>query len=274
MIVSFLKKFAVGLAAAYIAFVAIIYFGQRLLMYFPSNDNPQPGDVGLSGVSIELLTTSDGQTRVNWYSPAEDGMPTILFFHGNAGEIGYRGNRLEAYKAAGFGALFVSWRGYGGSTGTPSEEGIITDALSAYDWLIAQGVTSQMIAVVGESMGTGAAVQLASQKPVGALLLGAPFNAAVEIAQEQYPFVPVGLLMRDQFRSVDHAAKIAAPTLIIHGNEDRVVPFASGRKLFRSITAPKEFVTLEGAGHNAISDTYAIAHEIRFVRRIFGPNSA
>ena len=272
--IAFLKKLAVGLAAAYVTLIGIMYFGQRQLMYFPSNENPQPRDVGLSGVSVELLTTPDGETLVTWYAPAAEAQPTILFFHGNAGEIGYRGNRFAAYRQAGFGVLFVSWRGYGGSTGTPSEKGILTDAISAYDWLIAQTVAPQMIVVVGESLGTGAAVQLASQKPVGAVLLGAPFSAAVEVAKDQYPFIPVGLLMKDQFRSVDHAAEITAPTLIIHGNEDRVVPYASGQKLFRSIAAPKEFITLEGVGHNAISDADAIAQEIVFIRRVFGFNAS
>lgn len=272
--IAFLKKLAVGLAAAYVTLIGIMYFGQRQLMYFPSNENPQPRDVGLSGVSVKLLTTPDGETLVTWYEPAAEAQPTILFFHGNAGEIGYRGNRFAAYRQAGFGVLFVSWRGYGGSTGTPSEKGILTDAISAYDWLIAQTVAPQMIVVVGESLGTGAAVQLASQKPVGAVLLGAPFSAAVEVAKDQYPFIPVGLLMKDQFRSVDHAAEITAPTLIIHGNEDRVVPYASGQKLFRSIAAPKEFITLEGLGHNAISDADAIAQEIVFIRRVFGFNAS
>lgn len=271
MALAFAKKLAVGVAATYLSLTGILYATQRQLMYFPTNENPEPAQVGLADVSVEKLETPDGESLTAWYAPADIGQPTILFFHGNAGEISDRAARFSAYRAAGLGVLFVSWRGYGGSTGSPSENGIIIDSRTAYDWLVLHGVKPDAIAVSGESLGTGAAVRLAAETVVGALILGAPYSSTAEVAKRQYPFLPVELLMKDQFRSIDHVAAVKAPVLIIHGTADRVVPFALGLKLFNAVTAPKEFIALEHGDHAAISGSEALQHEVEFIRRTIVP---
>lgn len=250
---------------AYLFILLYMYVQQRSLQYFPSHQGTPPEALGLTGVSEERVKTPDGETIVMWHAEARPGYPTILFFHGNGGEISGRAERMAFYQGQGFGALFVSYRGYGASTGKISEQGFITDALTAYDFLIGRGVAAKDIALVGESLGTGVAVQLAAMRPVGALVLEAPFTAAVDVAAEIYPWLPVRLLMKDQFRSRDVIGKVKAPLLIIHGDADRVIPVAHGRKLHELANDPKELVILPDASHDAIGDSQVWAREAAFL---------
>jgi uncharacterized protein len=257
------------LGISYLLVCAAMYMFQRDLQYFPTRTAPAPQSLGLTGVQAHRLTTSDGQEVDMWYAPAAPGRPTILFFHGNAGEMADRAPRLAAYQAAGYGAAFVSYRGYGGSTGTPSEAGFLQDARAAYYWLLAHDVPSAQIIVIGESLGTGVAVQLAATVPVGAVVLEAPYSAAVDIAAGLYPFLPVRLLMQDQFRSIDHIALVTAPLLILHGTDDRVIPVASGQVLFDAANAPKTLVTLPGAGHDALFTPALWQRELAHLATLF-----
>jgi uncharacterized protein len=255
---------------AYLGICAAMYAFQRQLQYFPTQNAPTPEAVGLTGVEVVTLEPSDGKAAVQmWYAPAGPGKPTILFFHGNAGEVANRAPRFAAYQAADYGAAFVSYRGYGGSTGDPTEAGFLQDARAAYYWLLAHDVPHLQIVVIGESLGTGVAVQLASTVPVGALVLEAPYTATVDIAAGLYPWLPVRLLMKDQFRSIDHIAYVTAPLLILHGTDDAVIPFASGQALFAAANDPKTFVTLDGAGHDALFDPALWQRELVHLTTLF-----
>ncbi|WP_395663205.1 alpha/beta hydrolase [Aestuariivirga sp.] len=254
-------------AAAYLGILLYMYVQQRSLQYFPSHQGITPEALGLTGVSEERVKTPDGETIVLWHAGARPGYPTILFFHGNGGEVAGRAERMAFYQSQGFGALFVSYRGYGASTGNISEQGFITDALTAYDFLAARGLEAKDIVLVGESLGTGVAVQLAAMRPVGAMVLEAPFTAAVDVAAEIYPWLPVRLLMKDQFRSRDVIGKVTAPLLIIHGDADRIIPVAHGRKLHELANEPKELVILPGASHDMIADSQVWAREAAFLLR-------
>jgi uncharacterized protein len=256
-------------AAGYLALAAAMFLFQRQLQYFPTQRAPSPADAGLSDVQVASLATPDGETLVLWYVAAASGKPTILFFQGNAGEIADRAPRFSLYRAKGYGVAFLSYRGFGGSTGSISETGLITDALTAYDWLLAQGIAAQRIAVVGESLGTGVAVQLAAKRPVGAVVLEAPYTAAVDVAAGLYGWLPVRLLMQDQFRSKDHIAAVTAPLLVLHGTKDRVIPFALGQDLFAAANEPKQFIALAEAGHEALFDPATWAQEVVFLDKVF-----
>ena len=257
--------------AAYLALMAYMYLQQRSLQYFPSRSGAPPEAFGLSGVAVERIATPDGETIAAWHAAAKPGHPTILFFHGNGGELSDRHRRMAFYQAQGFGALFVSYRGYGASTGTISERGFITDALAAHDFLTARGVAPGTIAVVGESLGTGVAVQLAASRPVAALALEAPYTAAVDVAAAIYPWLPVHWLMKDQFRSRDHIGAVEVPLLVIHGDADRVIPVDHGRRLFAMANEPKELVILPGEGHDAIANPEVWAREVEFFRARIRP---
>ncbi|WP_374431494.1 alpha/beta hydrolase [Tabrizicola sp.] len=246
------KLTLVTFGVLYATLLSGMYLFQRELQYFPTRRDPAPEAVGLDGVTRVELPTPDGEILVLWTVPAAADRPTVLFLHGNGGEVADRADRLAFYQAKGFGVAFLSWRGYGGSTGSPSEAGLVADAKAAYDYLRDQGVPSDRIAVVGESLGTGPAVQLAAANPVGALVLEAPYSAAVDIARAAYPWLPVGLLMKDQFRSRDHIAAVRAPILILHGDDDRVIPPGFGRRLFEAARDPKTFLSLGPVGHEAL----------------------
>jgi uncharacterized protein len=266
-----LKAIAALAAIMYVGVVAAMYIFQRDLQYVPSHDAPTPEMMGLADLRVERLPTSDGEVVELWYAAAAADKPTILFFHGNAGEMADRAPRLAAYRGAGFGVAFLSYRGYGGSTGAPSEAGFLQDARAAYYWLMLQEVPHNRLVVVGESLGTGVAVKLAATVPVGAVVLEAPYASAVEIAAATYPWLPVHLLMKDQFRSIDEIDFVSAPLLILHGTDDRVIPYASGERLFDVANAPKEFITLDGAGHDALFKPEIWAREIDYLNTLFAP---
>lgn len=261
-----LRRFLIALILLYGLVLVAMYTQQRALMYFPSNDGIQPADRGLRNVQVEKLATPDGETLELWYSKARRGQPTVLFLHGNAGEIGKRPNRYLAYQQAGFGVAFLSWRGFGGSTGSPTEDGLILDAVTAYDWVIEQGVQPDDLFIIGESLGTGPAVQLAALRPNAGLILGAPYASTVEIAAGQYPWLPVRLLMKDQYRSIEHIPAVTSPILILHGTEDRVIPFASGQKLFEAAGQNATLRTIDGATHDMLFSPAHWAREIAFIR--------
>jgi fermentation-respiration switch protein FrsA (DUF1100 family) len=173
----------------------------------------------------------------------------VLYFHGNGGSLRLRADRFRRLIADGTGLLALSYRGYGGSTGRPSERGMISDAAALYDCAVARYTPEQLV-LWGESLGSGVAVALAAERPVGRVLLEAPFTSAVEIGAAAYPFLPVRLLMHDPFRSDERIARVTAPVLVMHGERDTVVPIAYGERLYALIGAPKRFVRIANAGHN------------------------
>jgi fermentation-respiration switch protein FrsA (DUF1100 family) len=202
-----------------------------------------------------------------WFSPAQLGKQTILYFHGNGGEIADRAERFAAYQAQGFGVFFLSYRGYGASTGLPSEQGLINDALAAHDWLMARGIAAGEVMLVGESLGSGVAVQLAAERRVKALALEAPFASAANVAAAAFWWLPARLLMKDKFDSIAVIDKVKAPLLIIHGDRDGVVPLSEGQALFARANEPKEMVVIPGGSHGSIFSADSWMLEMRFFDR-------
>jgi fermentation-respiration switch protein FrsA (DUF1100 family) len=265
---SLVKFLVVSVIVAYAAVALGMYAFQRKLQYHPENKSLTPESVGISGASVETLSTADGEKIILWHAPARAGKPTILYFHGNAGEIGDRPLRFNYYHSRGFGVAYLSYRGFGGSSGSPSESGLIADANAAYDWLIAKGVEPNRIALLGESLGSGVAVQLAAKREVGALALEAPYTSTVEVAAKIYWWLPVHVLMKDQFKSIDFIAAVVAPLLIIHGEEDRLVPVEFGRRLFAAAKQPKELDVVSGFGHDVLFEQATWAREVEFFARV------
>lgn len=262
-----LRTLAALLIGVYGAVTLFMYVQQRSLQYHPENKGLTPEGVGLAGVSTERISTPDGETLNAWYAPAPPGRPTIIFFQGNGGEIGDRPGRMEHYQERGFGVLLVSYRGFGGSTGAISEQGLVTDAIAAYDWLRSKGVPGGRLVAVGESLGTGVAVQLAVNRPLAAVALEAPFTATVDIAADVYWWLPVRLLMKDQFLSRDHIASIGAPLLIQHGDADWLIPAAHGRKLFELAREPKQLIIIAGGNHGSILEPGVWDNEMAFFEK-------
>jgi len=231
--------------AVYLLLIALLFFFQRHLEYFPNGS----AKTIPPGFHSETLISSDKTKFLTWFYPAQKGEKIILYFHGNAGNIGDRAHKLSALAGAGFGVLAISYRGYSGSEGKPSEAGFVRDGEVALQFLRNQGYQDSDIILFGESLGSGVSVQLAAKTKFYAVILESPFSSVVSVAQRQYWFVPVGLILKDKFESKNFAPLITSPVLIFHGTKDLVVPFVEGQKLFSVINAPKKFITVDGAGH-------------------------
>jgi fermentation-respiration switch protein FrsA (DUF1100 family) len=250
---STLKWILIVAAAGYVSLLTLLYVAQRALMYFPDTVRAAPADVGFPQAQEAILDTADGARIVVWHVPPREGKPVILYFHGNGGALRHRAPKYRLLTADGTGLVALSYRGYGGSTGSPNEEGLFADARAAYDFAAARYPLSRKV-IWGESLGTGVAVELATEKKVDGLILEAPYTSTVDIAAAIYPIFPVRLLMKDQFRSDERIGKVSAPLLVLHGALDRVVPIAYGEKLFSLAREPKKFVRFVRGAHEDLSD--------------------
>ena len=241
----------VALAVYFLALV-VVAANQRKLLYLPSGEDVAPASVGLPSLGVRHIRTSDGENLLAWYAPPAAGRPLILYFHGNAGALGERDVRFQHLTATGDGLLAIAWRGYPGSTGSPTEEGLHTDAETAWREAQALGFDGARIVVMGESLGTGPAVALASSHPVAALVLDSPYSSTVDVAAARFWMFPVRLLMQDQFRSDLLIGNVHAPLLMVHGALDSIIPIRFGEKLFALANQPKQFLRLEGEDHLAL----------------------
>ncbi|HEY7298522.1 MAG TPA: alpha/beta fold hydrolase [Xanthobacteraceae bacterium] len=248
----------------YVGIVALMYFMQRAMMYFPERLRTAPAAAGFAEAEEITLHTADGERVIAWHVAPRHDKPVVLYFHGNGGALRLRVPRFRVLTADGTGLIALSYRGYGGSSGRPSEAGLIADGLAAYEFAGSR-YRADRIVLWGESLGSGVAVALAAQKAVWRVVLEAPFASAVDVAAHAYPFLPVRWLMKDQFRSDLRAGKIVAPVLILHGERDLVVPIASGERLYALINAPKEFVRFVQAGHANLSAYGAVEAAKKFL---------
>lgn len=252
------RRGAIGLMAAaiggYVAICAYMYLRQDALVY-PGGTTavhplPAPEAAGLEGYRAVTLDTPDGEHLNGWWRAPDPGRGVIVYLHGNTTNlaIDWRVARLKAFAEAGFGVLGVEYRGFGGSTGHPSEPGLITDAETAYDYA-ASHASGAKIALFGDSLGTGAAIALATQRPVTGLILDSPYASATRQAHIAYPWLPTSLLLRDGWDSESRIKSVHAPILIAHCDADKRIPLSEGQRLFDAANQPKEMVVLTGCGH-------------------------
>lgn len=240
-----------ALAAGYGSICLLTWLRQDGLIYFPDRTiRVTPSDMGVRFEDQEIAT-ADGERLHAWVVPADDPQaPWVLFCHGNAGNLSNRVERAVVFHRMGVNALLFDYRGYGRSTGTPSEAGLTRDAVACWNWLVtARNVPPARIVVMGESLGGGVATALAVQHQPAGLILESTFTSAVDLGAEVYPWLPVRLLSRNRFESRDRLARIAGPKLFLHSPEDDVIPYRHGRALYEAAPEPKEFADLSG-GHN------------------------
>jgi fermentation-respiration switch protein FrsA (DUF1100 family) len=229
---------------------------ERSFIYFPDSEPiGDPADFGLPFDDV-FFSADDGVRLHGWFVPGESDV-TWIWFHGNAGNISHRLDNLRLlHDEVGVGIFLFDYRGYGRSQGSPSEEGTYRDAVAALACVLSRpDVDPQRILYFGRSLGAGVAVELATRRPPFALILESPVPSIAELARYHYRFLPVGGLLRTKYDSLSKIGSVRAPLLVLHGDEDEVVPFEGGRKLFEAANEPKRFYTIEGAGHN---DTYVV----------------
>jgi fermentation-respiration switch protein FrsA (DUF1100 family) len=280
MTILILRAAAVAILV-YALLVLALFLAQRSLQYPVQTRQATAAEAGLAGFRDIALATPDGERLVAWWKPPQPGRTLVLYLHGNASSLWGLRERMRALGATGRGVLVVAYRGYSGSTGSPTEEGLRHDARTAYEWA-RNGYEPSRIVLYGESLGSAVAVRLATERPVGGVILDGAFTSAAAVARLAYWYVPVSWLMRDQFRSVDLIGGLKAPLLALHGDADATIPLRFGEELFAAAPAPKQFVRLPGAGHGAVLESggaaaveaFLAAVEARLPTPISDPDSA
>ncbi len=234
--------------AFYIVCVGIMYIFQRKWIYFPSKTPPSLKS--FKGIYTEVQSqTSDKLTLTHWF--AKQQAPYIMIFHGNAGNIENRAYKFQFLVDQGYSVFLVSYRGYGGNPGHPTESDLIADSAQALEQLIQQEkISFKNVFLLGESLGSGVATALATQYPVGGVIFDGAYSSIADVGQSSHPFLPVRWLIKDSWDSLSRIQKIKSPTLFIHSKRDPILPFRFAQKLFQATNKPKQYVWLEKSGHN------------------------
>ncbi len=242
----------VGLALGYAALAALLFVFQSRFIYFPEmgrQDRATPAQLRLPFEEVRIAT-ADGETLHGWFVPAPDARATVLFLHGNAGSIVHRLDWLPMFQRLRLSALLVDYRGFGASTGSPSEPGTYADAEAAWRHLTAaRRIPPGHIVVFGESLGGAVAAQLAARVDPAALVLHSAFTSAPDLAADLYPFLPARLLTRYRYDTLGEVKALRCPLLVAHSPQDEIIPLAHGRRLYDAAAGRKQWIELAGS-HN------------------------
>ena len=233
----FIKSFFL-LILIYFVITVVVYFFQRKLLYHPFS--PQITGKGLIH-NFETINfkTSDNFELKGWFHLKNSNKKTILFLHGNAGNLDNRIDKLNFLGNMDINFLIISWRGYSGNPGNPSETGLYKDALGGIEWLNKKGISNDRIILYGESLGTAITAEVAQNENFAGIILEAPFTSMVDMGQKIYPIFPVKFLLKDKYESKNKIKNIKSPILVLHGRKDKIVPFYMGEKIFEMANSPK-----------------------------------
>jgi fermentation-respiration switch protein FrsA (DUF1100 family) len=260
-----LKWLVVVVSAVYVAGLAVLFFAQRTFIFpIPQTERMPPEAAGFPEAEEQFLTTADGEKIVIWYVPAKPGHAVVIYFPGNGDFLAGRVSRFRGMTSDGTGLVAVSYRGYAGSSGQPSERGLLLDAAAAYAFTVARYSTDRIV-VWGFSLGSGVAVALAAEQSVGKLILEAPYTSIADVAAARFPIVPVRWLLRDRFRSDERIARVSAPLLIMHGERDSTISIKIGERLFALAHQPKQFVRFPEGGHDNLDNYGGIETARQFI---------
>ena len=260
-----LKWIVAFVAVGYLGGVAVMFFAQRWFIYpIPQSFRTAPAAAGFEAAEEVLLTTADGEKVIVWHVSPRGDHAVVLYFHGNGDTLAGLAGHFREITQDGTGLVALSYRGYAGSSGRPSEQGLWLDADAAYAFALAR-YDAERIVVWGFSLGSGVATALAADHPIGKLVLEAPFTSITDVAAAAFPFLPVRLLISDRFRSDQRIARVRAPLLIMHGDQDITISIELSRRLFTLANQPKQFVAFPGGGHNDLDDHGAIETARRFI---------
>jgi uncharacterized protein len=259
------------LLAMVLVVIALAWLFQRRLIYLPSPGRVPPAPAVLHAGEDVAFDTADGLRLGGWFVPAATGQSqaAVLVLSGNAGNRVARAPLAAELSRAGLSVLLVDYRGYGGNPGSPSERGLLADARAARAYLAARGdVDPARLVYFGESLGAAVAVQLAVEQPPMALVLRSPFTSLADVGRVHYPLLPVGLLLRDRYASIEQAGGLRCPVLVLAGEGDGIVPWEQSRRLAAAIPGRKRFVLIPTADHNSpelLAGRRVIGEVIRFV---------
>jgi len=238
---------AISIVAIYAGLTVLVYFFQRLMVYHPDKElSATPAALNLEYEDV-TIPTQDGQKLGGWFIPHRSPRAVVLYFHGNAGNISERVELLRILHELDLAVLIIDYRGYGRSTGRPTETGTYRDAEAAWQYLMeTRGISPEEIVIYGCSLGGAIAIWLAAQHRPGALVVGSTFLNIRQIARDLFPIFPVTLLSRIQYNNKKRIRQVECPLLVMHSVEDNLIPFEHGRQLFQTANQPKEFLELRG----------------------------
>ncbi|NRQ01712.1 alpha/beta hydrolase [Marinobacterium sp. xm-d-530] len=245
----FFKRTSALLALLYISASAYMYFAQESLIFKPTYETESVEKV-FPGASELFINTPHGNRLQTWYKPAKPGQEILVYLHGNARNMSTRGRLINILSEGDRGLLIFSWGGFGQSTGTPSEVSFYEDARAVFDWLAKEhNLNSSDLIIYGESLGTGVAVQLATERDFKGVILAAPYTSIAQMAADDYPWLPVNLLLKHRFDSIDKVQQVHEPLVILHSTDDDTIPYEQGVTLFEAAEEPKLFMGFEDREH-------------------------
>ena len=232
-------KILIFIFIVYFIILTFLYFFQRNLLYHPSENN-YAGDDLIVQIEEVKIETSDGIKLLSWLHKKDlKRFKTIIFFHGNAGSLKNRIHKLNHFKDMDINFLIISWRGFSGNQGKPSEKGLYLDGKSAIEWLNKKGVINEDIILYGESLGTAVATHLSQNNNFAGVILESPFISMTAAAKNVYPYFPIKFLLKDKYESDKKIKNLKSPILIMHGEADKIVPFWMGKKIYELANEPK-----------------------------------
>ena len=245
-------KFLLFVAGCWVLLVAYVYFTQASMLYLPDLPgrqlNASPDNIGLEFEDV-WLEASDGVKTHGWFVPGASAR-TVLYFHGNAGNISHRLHTIRQFRDLGWSVLIVDYRGYGKSEGRPREKGMYMDAQAAWAYLTdVRGIADADIVIFGRSLGGSVAAWLAWKNSPGALIVDSAFMSVPDVAADVYPWLPVRLLSRFKHATGSYVTAVDVPILVVHSRDDEIIPFHHGESIFAAANEPKSFLELRG-GHN------------------------
>jgi fermentation-respiration switch protein FrsA (DUF1100 family) len=265
-----LKWLAILACLVYLGALAALFFAQRYLIYpVPQRTRTPPEAAGLGAAEEHVLTVDDGAKIILWHVPAKPARRVVLYFHGNGDVLAWLAGRFREIIADGTGLVALSYRGYGGSSGSPSEPGLLRDAAAAYEFARARDDAGRIVPW-GFSLGSGVAVALAADHPVGGLILEAPYTSITDVAAQAFPYLPVRAFVKDSFHSDERIGRVKAPLLIMHGEKDDTIPIWLGETLFALAREPKQFIRFPQGGHNDLGSFGAVETARHFIAALKG----
>ena len=262
-----LKYFIFLSLISYLLILLFMYIFQRTFMYHPNVKNTDLTTVQFKYKEVYIDSEKDIKLK-SWYSFSSPNKKTVLFFHGNAGELGARVYKLNKFHDLDLNFLIISWRGFSGNKGKPTEQGLYKDAKSAVSWLEEKGIKKKDIILYGESLGTGVAVELATKDQYSGIILESPYTSMIDMGKRFYPFLPISILQKDKYSSLKKLNMIKSPILVLHGKADTLVPFYMGKKIYDAANEPKYYYFPERDNHMMIYDQNMLKILSNFVNEI------
>ena len=251
----------------YLILLTLIYVNQRKLLYLPSENNYLDDPINFNYKEV-FIESEKNILLKSWFSFSDTNKKTILFFHGNAGTLDARIYKLNELKKINTNFLIISWRGFSGNNGKPTEQGLYKDAQKAVEWLEKKGINKKNIILYGESLGTGIAIELATKDEYSGIILESPYTSMIDMGKRFYPFLPISILQKDKYNSLKKLNMIKSPILVLHGKSDTLVPFYMGKKIYDVANEPKYYYFPDFDNHMMTYDQDMLRTLSNFVNEI------